>query len=638
MIAPRRKVWRNLLLAVFGLFVLLGIFVDHWLGAALAPLIEKAAAQYQLDVTVKRIDTRLYSGSLALKDISLGQGTSASRISHLFLEWSWHDLLHGDIRITRIRVEGANILPLPAIASSSSSTNSDADQQEDTSGLPVKLGLIEILNSRLTVITDGRELKLGIPWLRLEHKTGRATLNYDVLAKLTAGLAPISGEGLNLETGFQADGSIALNLDNHLQLSDMYYDGKASIEDFHFDDGNRNAKLKALRLDGRMDVQTQDQSIKYAGRVDAKDVSASDGEASISADNIVLPIDLVLAQAADALNWRIGPIELAEPTNLTLTLREKGAWQRMTLSALTLSGIDSKNPGAASDVTVELALGEHKEIGLLKAKGQISPLVQPMQAAMDVNLDLEAAPFSSVVESALGLSIQSGRLALKADAKLEKTALTANTHLNMKRLRVVQADAGIIQSLQASMGLAPDAALDLLRDSDDRIQLDIPVSAKLADSLSDIQADLSSVYSAAMAGALKKAALGYVKNLFQPYGAVIDAVQWLGEQSKKLRLPPIFFDIGKPAFEADSIAKLDKIASFLKPRPKTTIAICGVVSGAESKRLGSKEDAWMKLAGQRTSLVMDALMAKGVARDQLTLCQNRLDDEAKARPRVEVLL
>jgi len=205
-------------------------------------------------------------------------------------------------------------------------------------------------------------------------------------------------------------------------------------------------------------------------------------------------------------------------------------------------------------------------------------------------------------------------------------------------LRVSQADALVSAKVQELIGLSPDAALDLLRDGDDRITLNIPVHIPLTGDVDAVRISGAAIYRQAMLGVLKKGAIAYVKNIFQPYGMAIDALQWLGEQRKKMRLKPIFFAIHGEQPNSDGLQAVEQVSGFLKQYPKMTVAICGVATREEAVNLGGVAEAWQKLAHARVAVAMEQLMQAGVKREQMTLCHNTLDEKEKGRPRVEVLL
>jgi len=602
--------------------------VDRWLPVALMPVLAQLSARSPIEVSLTGMETHVHDGKVVLHGVKVGSGAQASDIAHLYVDLSWPDLLHGRLHLKRIRMEGANLHP-PALMEEEGATREPAGID---GFFPLPVDVIEVLFSRLHPDAEQTGSQLDVRYLRLHQMRNGLGPVFRLQTRLA--LSSVADHALMRE--IKADGRLSLSP----QDGQLSFEGSLNARDMSWADGDSALALAAADMSGLIEfaVQQQGWGLQVRSPLSLSGIVAGKAGEKLRADRFVFPLDLHLASASGRLAWRLGGMELAEAAQLSLELQRQENWQQLLLSRFSLSGLDSLHPDAATAISLELGSGKDQHIGLLKGEGEIQPLLDPLQAKMKLHLDLEAAPFSSLAEGAIGLRFDSGRLLMAADVTPDDGQLIADTHLSMRRLRVSQADAGLVGRMQEVIGVSPDAALDLLRDSNDLIELDIPISWRMTDSLAGFQADLSSIYARAATAALQKAALSYVKNLFQPYGTVIDAAMWLGKQSQRMRLSPVFFLPEKEIPEQESAAELDKMADFLKLHEKLTVALCGVVSGTEASGLGHADRAWEKLAAERRLRVMEEFSSRGVKRSQMTLCRSRLDESKRAKPRVEVLL
>jgi hypothetical protein len=134
----------------------------------------------------------------------------------------------------------------------------------------------------------------------------------------------------------------------------------------------------------------------------------------------------------------------------------------------------SNEPGRLADVKAQMRLPKG---GTLLVAGKARPLQVPMYAELDValeNLDLTTAtPYSGTF---LGLEVDRGSLTVKARARVDQGRLAAEN-----RIRVEQLTFGKKVESERATWLPVQLIIDLLRDRNGDIVLDLPVKARTDD-------------------------------------------------------------------------------------------------------------------------------------------------------------
>ncbi|MDX8408376.1 MAG: DUF748 domain-containing protein, partial [Mariprofundaceae bacterium] len=443
--------WKRVLSGSLALLAVLLVFADVWLGNILTGVLQMVSGHYQYPVKIERIDSRIYAGRLSLHGIVLKDG---SRIGHVNIAWPWRDMLAGDMHQLHVRLQGADIGHgfMDSLPSGLNKQTSEAPA--DT---PLTVGLMEIMHSRVSFRQAGLSGRLDIPWLRLgDGEAGKHA--YHIQAKLKALLS----------------------------------------------DADARLQVDGIDLDGRLTADVGQRQAAYAGHLELAGMAASDAYTSIALDHISMPVDFSVAPKGKRVSWRLAHMDVATDTRIRVSLGDE-MLPAILVHHVSQSGLGNEHPDMPIKMALDISLGEKPEIGRMKATGHLLPFMQPVRGEFETDLDLEVAPLSSFAETQFGLNLDSGRLKMQSKITVENSRLQADSHLILNRLRVSQADAGLTARLTGRIGLSPDAALDLLRDSNDRIELNIPVSWHFKQEDSGLKADLSEVYAEAMLGAMRKA-------------------------------------------------------------------------------------------------------------------------------------
>ena len=221
--------------------------------------------------------------------------------------------------------------------------------------------------------------------------------------------------------------------------------------------------------------------------------------------------------------------------------------------------------------------------------------------------------------------------------------------------------------IQLNMPL--DSALKMLRDEQNNVKLNIPISGDIGDPKFSVADAVNKV----LAQTLQTSALSYVKFMLGPYGIGISLAEMAVKHASKIRLNPILFAPGSAEFDEAAIDYLQRVAAILKEHQAVQVSVCGVATesdraalsaspsaqagaqpatqngdkGNKDKTLAQKEPAapastdaaLLALAKNRTKHIEDQLVnVHAIAAKRIIACKPEIDKIAEADPRVDLAL
>ncbi|WP_417548188.1 DUF748 domain-containing protein [Marinobacter segnicrescens] len=256
--------------------------------------------------------------------------------------------------------------------------------------------------------------------------------------------------------------------------------------------------------------------------------------------------------------------------------------------------------------------GTLDDSGDFRADGTIATLGTDGRSEINATLEELSMPaLNSYFGFYLGYRVDSGKLSGEGRYELQGTQLDATNHLVLERLELgeaVQSDAEITAPVR--LGLA------LLRDEDNRVSLEIPVSGDLADP----EFSLGPVMMRTLRASLVKAAM----SPFNLLGSIAD----LGDYSPE-ELGGVAFLAGETTLVMGEYTKMESVAKALEAREEIVLTIRGVALESVDRpaleaRLGEDEslpdNALESLASQRGTSLKSLLVEEyGVAEEQIFL-------------------
>ena len=328
-------------------------------------------------------------------------------------------------------------------------------------------------------------------------------------------------------------------------------------------------------------------------------------------------------------------------TDSTLKIPFATAFQ---LETAEVKGLDLSNP----EQTVEYVLkGNFEEHAPLNIQGTSKPAAEPLLVEQTLTLRNFPLPkVSPYVVQAIGTYFDTGRADLTSTLKLEGDALNLDNNLLLKDLEIRTVNDELAAELNNQIPVPLNLALNMLRDGDGNIDLDIPISGRL----SDMNVGISDVIVTAVSKAISVAVVPYMAyTALGPTGALVFMGAKFGGSLLKSDLPALSFEARQLELTDAHKEILDKVGKKLAKKDDEVYSICPRVALAE---LGQEvtEESQVNLAMQdmeirkqlreigqtRASNVQEYLLKNfSIDKDNLLMCDPGIDMEKNGRSVIE---
>lgn len=371
-----------------------------------------------------------------------------------------------------------------------------------------------------------------------------------------------------------------------------------------------------------------------------------------------VPEDSGGGEAGTPLRVALGRLRVDGDSRVEFEDRSVGERVRLRLDGveLSLSDVDSARPDRDSPFTARARIGAAH----MSAQGRARPFAAVPGGDLKGEIRaLELPPLSPYAADKLGVHLQTGHLDADVILNASQGKLDGGMQLTLSELFIAQPDPNAPLAKSADMPV--ETVLDLLRDSENRIRLSIPVRGDLANP----DFDVSDAVGQAVGGALKSTVFTTLKVAFPLAGLISLVID--DAESRRLALEPLAFAPGADTLGDGERKRLGVVAGLMDQRPALRLTLCGVATQAgdgpvlaERKRqeelgllaklqtlvgaapppLGARDrDRLTQLADARAQAAKAFLVDEaGIDPGRLFTCRPRVDAESQAQPRVDLVL
>lgn len=400
-------------------------------------------------------------------------------------------------------------------------------------------------------------------------------------------------------------------------------------------DGKQRLHIGEIRV---RDLQYQLERDNEGQWLLAKAVSTGATSTSDAAEAAPPPEQPTPSGPEERIQFAIDRFQLEGENYVVLTDRSVNpAFQEtLHLNTFRLSDLDSAQPDSHTDLSFNAAWGEFTTIAV---DGWLAPFSEGADTGLKGEvLALSLPPLSGYAEQAIGYRIPKGQFDLRFDLQVSDQMMKMTNGVTLRRFDLEVVDDQKTQKLSDDMGVSLGLGLDLMRDSDDNIRLELPIAGRLDNP--DVR--LNTLIAKALGKAITKSSLSYLQYAMQPYGAVLMAGNLLSKQLSAVEFEPVPFEVGSSELPAARYAYLDKLAALLTEREAIELDICGFANEQDRQLLlahpqndeqappAAKElDPQLTLlAEQRAVTVKRYLLEKEIASTRLLLCQPAIREDA----------
>ncbi|ETI62597.1 DUF748 domain-containing protein [Marinomonas profundimaris] len=309
--------------------------------------------------------------------------------------------------------------------------------------------------------------------------------------------------------------------------------------------------------------------------------------------------------------------------------------RRLEIETLSIRNINTLNKDQATVLALKARSGKY---ATLQSDLTIWPLADRLTMKSELIIkEAELPPYSSYIANVLGYQIDSGQLDLDLKLHSDNGVLDGNSHI---LLREFDLGGRKDSSTAIKAGAVPlNIAVSILKDSDNNIDLEIPLSGDI----DNPEFGWKSFLLLPVKKALYTASSNYLMQTFVPYANVISIAQFAGDQLLKIRVEPLLFDPEDGQLNASQAIFLKQLVALMKDKKDSQLKACGVASYVDlgfEKSPASIDNATAEIAtalGQeRAEALKDYLVNEGISSSRIYLCSPEIDLSKSSKARVEL--
>ena len=306
--------------------------------------------------------------------------------------------------------------------------------------------------------------------------------------------------------------------------------------------------------------------------------------------------------------------------------------QSLSLDRFELSKLDSHSPLNYSHLDLAFSAGQYTKATI---KGDIAPFAGASNLTLDIDLKEFVLPqISPFIRTAAGFDMASGQLDSQTKVAIVNDEISGESVIEIRGLEIENASDVHTGSLAEKTFIPLNVALGTLKDSDGRIELEIPLKGNVNSPDFGVDGFLNLVAQRAAIAASQS----YVINTFVPYANIVTLTSIAGSYALKPRLDDLYFDNGQTDLNDAQKTFLDKVAHLLEDKSDKDMRVCGfsTLSEQEIADASSKPTQLPQLAQARSAAVKHYLVTvKSIASSRVQVCKAKVDQREDAQARVE---
>ena len=402
-------------------------------------------------------------------------------------------------------------------------------------------------------------------------------------------------------------------------------------------DKTQLGKVNIHNVEGNLTLNKQHDFVEVQGLIKSFDLRIGDQQEKTETDTTI--VESGADQTKNAV-MQLEKLSLKGQNNIVFETQGLNSKlkQNIHLTQLELGALNSKKPSLETPVALNATLGKYSKIEL---QGKIQPFTQKVNSNLKLKVkELDLYEFSPLIKDTVGYRIKSGALTLDSDIHIKEDMLKSKNHIILKGFELdgsaeenfstAESNQQEVQDGGSVTGGSTSLALNLLRDNEGKIELDVPVEGDL----SDPNFHLDQVIQTAMLNALQSGTKTMLALTLQPYGAIYLAAEYAFKQANTVTLQPISYEVGLNKIKPGMAEYLQKIVALLEKKKSITLKVCGfynqqdrdywIQKGLKDQKL---QDKLYALARTRQNQIKDWLVGQGsVGSHRLTTCHPTFED------------
>jgi len=323
---------------------------------------------------------------------------------------------------------------------------------------------------------------------------------------------------------------------------------------------------------------------------------------------------------------------------------------RLKIKRLELGKLDSTQIQQPTSLRIELLPAKY---GNLDLSGDIYPFTPETDLEVSITAKSISLPrLTPYLRYYTGYLFRQGKLDSSSSFKAKDGELTGEISIIVKNLEMAPVGTEKAKLLRKQLGMPLDQALAMLRDTDNNITLNIPVSGNI----SNPDFSISQVINIAITKAIKTGASSYLIYALGPYGIALALADSVVNSGGYIRLSDIEYEAGQSTFPQDQHDYLQRLTKITLERPEVELHLCAhatehdraaLLNTGDTQNINHDQDpvtttddsVILKLAEQRMNTLKDILTKRyAVKPERIILCKPFVDDDKYANPHIEISL
>ena len=396
--------------------------------------------------------------------------------------------------------------------------------------------------------------------------------------------------------------------------------------------------LNAKYLLSASESLVEDKLSKNQKRVTGNSSSENSATAISSVENTTTDQETNAGTDSDKMNVLVDEILLINSNDLVFEDQSvKPTFsQTMLISEFSLLNLDSTQVNKQSPFKLAGSSGKY-------TKFQFDGFVKPFTPETNLSItgklsELSLPPASPYIENALGFHFESGELDTTVEVKVVDSEISGNTNVLIKGLALVAADNYNKDALGQQTAMPLNIALAMLKDSDDNVDLDVPLTGNV----DNPDFGMSSFFALVTRKAIQSAATSYLIKAFLPYAELVSISISAGDFILKTRFENLNYPPYQIEFDQQQMIYMQQFVNLMKDKKDTQVKVCAVSTMLDAQQHAdpvSKEDLaslLKSISQQRMDYFKSFVVEQEIESARILLCHPKLDLEDKGMGRIEI--
>ena len=238
-----------------------------------------------------------------------------------------------------------------------------------------------------------------------------------------------------------------------------------------------------------------------------------------------------------------------------------------------------------------------------------------------INMSLEQFDLTTLngyIERAVGYHVERGLLDIEIKAVIKGTNIEGDAEILIRKIALEPTDEEAIERISRQISMPIGTALSILTDSSQNLKLQVPISGNLMDPNFG-KTDLIYILSKKV---IKIATKHYLTQALFPYGLLVNAVEYVGDEIFSIKLESLKIEDEK--LTDLQVKNVRQVAEIMKDKDDLQLYICPIYDRS------SIRDDWQEISRNQAGMIKKTLV--DIEQDlsaRIVLCEPKLADKTE---------